>query len=520
MHYGTVILVGLGALLVGAVIAWMASQLLIRKRIGSAEQEATRIAAQAEKEAANITKKAVLEAKDIENKLRHDVEQEAREKQKDLKRTEELLRTREANMEKKIALLDQREQELSKREQKVEKTNQRADERLLEVEEKLQQQVDELQRIIGMTREEALAMLTDKLHDEVKLRAAKRIKESVDELKEKAQEEATRIIATSVQRYAGEYVTERTVSVVPLPNDDMKGRVIGREGRNIRAIEAATGIDVIIDDTPEAIILSGMDPVRREVARLSLLKLIEDGRIHPGRIEDVVKSSQASVDKKVKEYGERAVFDMGVHGIHPELMKLLGQLRYRYSYSQNVWAHSIEVGFLAGMMAAELNLSVKKARRAGLLHDIGKALTHEQEGSHALIGAELARKYGEAKEIIHAIEAHHEDVPIETPLAILVQAADALSGARPGARRELMEQYIKRINDLEDIANGFQGVEKSYAIQAGRELRVIVQANRVSDDLAVVMSEDIAKRIEDQMTYPGTVKVTVIRETRATAVAK
>jgi len=520
MSIGVVIAIAAGALVLGAVVSWLLVTMNMKNKLGSIQSEAERIIAKAEKESAQILKQATVDTNEMEKNMRRELDREMSVRRRDVQKSEENLLTREQNLEKKSGYLDQREQDFAGREKKIKNVEEKVKERLNEADEKFNEQVHELERISGLTRDEALVQLEEKLHDEAKMRAAKRIKETVTELKERAQEEGQKIIATSIQRYAGEYVAERTVSVVPLPNDDMKGRIIGREGRNIRAIEAATGMDVIIDDTPEAIVISGMNPVRREVARLSLMKLIEDGRIHPGRIEEVVIASQKLVDKKIKEYGDRAIFDLGIHGIHPELVKLLGQLRYRYSYSQNVWAHSIEVGFLAGMMAAELKLPVKKAKRAGLLHDIGKAVTHELDGSHAVNGAEIARKYNEAKDIVHAIEAHHEDVPVQSALAVVVQAADALSGARPGARRELMEQYVKRITELEGIAKSFKGVEKSYAIQAGRELRVIVEAAKVTDDVAVAMSDDIAARIENEMTYPGQIKVTVIRETRAAAIAK
>jgi ribonuclease Y len=358
------------------------------------------------------------------------------------------------------------------------------------------------------------------MEDEAKHDAAKIIRLIEEEARETADKKAKEIMALAIQRYAGEYVAERTVSVVPLPSDEMKGRIIGREGRNIRALEAATGIDLIIDDTPEAVILSGFNPVRREVARLSLEKLIGDGRIHPGRIEEVVAKATEEVELSIKEAGEQAAFDLGVHGIHPEVLKLIGRLKYRTSYTQNVYQHSLEVAFLCGIMAAELGINVKQAKRAGLLHDLGKAVDHEVEGSHAVIGAELARKYGESPKIVHAIMAHHEDEKPTTVLAVLVQAADALSGARPGARREMMETYVKRLEELERIATSFSGVQSSFAIQAGREIRVMVSSDQVTDETAVIMARDIAKKIEAEMTYPGQIKVNVIRETRAVEYAR
>ncbi|HXC92678.1 MAG TPA: ribonuclease Y, partial [Geobacteraceae bacterium] len=349
---------------------------------------------------------------------------------------------------------------------------------------------------------------------------AKKIKLIEEEAKETADKKSKEIISLAIQRYAGEYVAERTVSVVPLPSDEMKGRIIGREGRNIRALEAATGIDLIIDDTPEAVILSGFNPVRREVARIALEKLITDGRIHPGRIEDVVHKAEEEVEQAIKDAGEQAAFDLGVHGIHPEILRLIGRLRYRTSYSQNVYQHSLEVAFLCGIMAAELGINVKQAKRAGLLHDLGKAVDHEVEGSHAVIGAELARKYGESPKIVHAIMAHHEDEKPNSVLAVLVQAADALSGARPGARREMMETYVKRLEDLEKISTSFAGVTNAFAIQAGREIRVMVSSEEVTDETAVILAKDIAKKIEADMTYPGQIKVNVIRETRAIEYAR
>jgi ribonucrease Y len=350
--------------------------------------------------------------------------------------------------------------------------------------------------------------------------AARKARLLEEEAIEEADRRAKRVISIAVQRWAGEYAAEKSVSVVSLPSDDMKGRIIGREGRNIRALEAATGVDVIIDDTPEAVIISGFDPVRREIARLTLEKLISDGRIHPSRIEEVVAKTEQEVAQIIKEAGERAAFELGIHGLHPELLKLLGRLKYRTSYGQNMWSHSIEVGFLCGLMAAELGVNVKVARRAGLLHDIGKAVTHEQEGSHAIIGADFCKKYGETELVRNAVAAHHNEEPQNSVIAHLVIAADSLSGARPGARREILETYIKRLEDLERISLGFDGVEKSYAIQAGREIRVMVQNSRVTDDQAFMLSRDIAKKIEDELTYPGQIKVTVIRETRAVEYAR
>jgi ribonuclease Y len=363
-------------------------------------------------------------------------------------------------------------------------------------------------------------MLVKSMESEARHDAAKLIKRIEADTRESAAKKARKIISLSVKRYAGDYIAEKAISVVALPNEEMKGRIIGREGRNIRAIEAATGVDLIIDDTPEAVILSGFNPIRREVARLALERLISDGRIHPARIEEIVEKVNQEVDNAVREAGEQAAFDVGGHGIHPEMIKLLGKLKYRTSYGQNVLQHSLEVSFLCGIMAAELGMNEKRAKRAGLLHDIGKAVDHEVEGPHATIGAELAKKYGESSKVIHALAAHHEDVEPESVLAVLVQAADTLSGARPGARKELMETYVKRLEELEEIANSYRGVGKSYAIQAGRELRIIVENDKISDEESVMLSRDIAKQIETDLSYPGQIKVTVIRETRAVEYAK
>jgi ribonuclease Y len=371
-----------------------------------------------------------------------------------------------------------------------------------------------------MSREEARRNLIEEMVEEAKHASAKRIRLVEEQAKEEADQKAKKIVTLAIERLAGDFVTERTVSVVHLPNDDMKGRIIGREGRNIRALEAATGIDLIVDDTPESVIISGHNPIRREIARMSLEKLISDGRIHPGRIEEVVRKSEQEVDEAIREAGQKAIFDVGVHGIHPEIIKLLGRLKFRYSYAQNVLLHSIEAAFICGAMAAELGLNERQARRAALLHDIGKAVDHEVEGSHAIIGAELARKYGESPKIVNAIAAHHEEVKAETILAPLVDASDALSGARPGARREMVETYVRRLEELERISNSFKGVEKSYAVQAGREIRIIVQSNVVSDEEAARMAREVALKIESEMTYPGQVKVTVIREVRAVDYAR
>jgi ribonuclease Y len=382
------------------------------------------------------------------------------------------------------------------------------------------EQQSKLEEISGLTAEEARARLIQDIESKARHEAAKMIRVIEVEAQETAHRKAQMIIASAVQRYAGDYVSEHTVSAVELPSEDMKGRIIGREGRNIRALEAATGVDLIIDDTPETVILSAYSPLRREVAKRSLERLISDGRIHPARIEDIVKKVEKEMEVQIREIGEQATFDLGVHGIHPEIVRLLGQLKFRTSFTQNVLQHSLEVAFLCGIMAAELGLDVKKAKRAGLLHDLGKAVDHEVEGPHAVIGADIAKKYNESSEIVNAIAAHHEDVPPKTVLAVLVQAADSLSGARPGARKELLESYVKRLEELEGIATGFAGVSRAFAIQAGREVRVMVDCDAVNDDQVYLLSKDIAKQIEEKMTYPGQIRVTVIREKRAVGIAK
>jgi ribonuclease Y len=416
--------------------------------------------------------------------------------------------------------LSKREQSLQKKEAETSKRFDSATKKETQYTELLEETKKELEKVSGLTLEEAKELLLKAMEEEARHEGVKLIKKITSEARENADKEAKKVISTAIQRYAGEYVAERTVSVVHLPSDEMKGRIIGREGRNIRALEAATGIDLIIDDTPEAVILSGFNPVRREVARLSLEKLISDGRIHPARIEDVVERATEEVDAAIKEAGEQAAFDLGVHGIDPELIKVLGKLKFRTSYAQNVLQHSVEVAFLSGAIAAELGLDFKLAKRMGLLHDIGKAVDHEVDGAHAIIGAKLAKKYGEIDSVINAIASHHEDQMPETVYDYIIQAADALSGARPGARKESLEKYIKRLEDLENIANSFEGVVNTYAIQAGREIRVITESEKINDEGAMLLSRDIARQIEENLTFPGQVKVVVIRETRAVEYTK
>ncbi|RQW85565.1 MAG: ribonuclease Y [Geobacter sp.] len=511
------ILVALG---VGFFVGNFLRKKLSGSLVAKAENSAERILEDARRESETILKEASLQAKDAVYQAKAEFERESKDKRRDLQSLERRIQQKEENLDKKVLLFDQRDAEFFKKEQSF---NAR-DQAFAQKEEKLNQMIEEerqtLERISGLTSEEAKKVLMETLENEAKQDAAKRIKAIEEEARETADKKSKEILSLAIQRYAGEYVAEKTVSVVALPSDEMKGRIIGREGRNIRALEAATGIDLIIDDTPEAVILSGFNPIRREIAKLSLEKLIADGRIHPGRIEEVVAKSTEEVEQSIKEAGEQAAFDLGVYGIHPDILKLIGRLKYRTSYSQNVYQHSLEVAFLCGIMAEELGVNVKQAKRAGLLHDLGKAVDHEVEGSHAVIGAELARKYGESPKIVHALMAHHEDEKPSSVLAVLVQAADALSGARPGARREMMETYVKRLDDLEKIATSFRGVTSSFAIQAGREIRVMVSSDDVNDERAVVLAKDIAKKIEAEMTYPGQIKVNVIRETRAIEYAR
>lgn len=510
----------LGMALLGGIIGFLINKRYSEAKMGAAKEAARRLMEEAEKEVEILKKEALLQAKDKFYQEKAEFEKEIAEKKQELQNLERRIIQRESNLDKKIELLDAKEVEITRKEKALAQQEKLIQEQEKKVAELIQKQRIQLENIAKMSSEEAKRMLMALMEEEAKHEAAKRIKKIEDEARETADKKAKEIISLAIQRYAGEYVAEQTVSVVNLPNEEMKGRIIGREGRNIRALEAATGIDLIIDDTPEAVILSGFNPVRREIARIALERLISDGRIHPARIEEIVQKVEQEVETTIREAGEQATFDVGVHGIHPELIKLIGRLKYRTSYAQNVYQHSLEVAFLCGIMAAELGLNVKQAKRAGLLHDIGKAVDHEVEGPHGKIGADLAKKYGESPAIVHAIAAHHEEEKPETILAVLVEAADALSGARPGARREMLETYVKRLEDLERIAQSFQGVEKSYAIQAGREIRVIVQPDRISDEASTMLSRDIARKIEKELTYPGQIKVTVIREMRAVDIAK
>ncbi len=508
------------SLAVGVALGIAFRQYWLEKRIQGLQEQGANILNEARKEAETIKKEAILQAKDSLFQMKTEFERESKENRKEFQALEKRILQKEENLDKKSEALDKREATIAKREKVILQQENEIADREKELHSLVEEQRKKLEELSGVSSQEAKEMLIRALENEARHDAALLVKKIETEAREMADKKAKNIIALAIQRYAGDYVAEKTVSVVNLPNEEMKGRIIGREGRNIRAIEASTGVDLIIDDTPEAVILSGFNPVRREVARLSLERLISDGRIHPARIEEIVEKVNSEIETTIRESGEQAAFDVGVHGIHAELIKLLGKLKYRTSYAQNVLQHSREVAFLCGLMAAELGLNEKHAKRAGLLHDIGKATDHEIEGPHATIGADLARRYGESPAIVHSIAAHHEDVPAEDIMAILVQAADALSGARPGARKELLETYVKRLEGLEKIAASFPGISKAYAIQAGRELRIIVESTSVGDAEVVLLSKDIAKKIETEMTYPGQIKVTVIRETRAVEYAK
>ena len=483
------------------------------KQIGSAEEEARRIINEAIKGGESKKREMLLEAKEEIHKSRSEYEQEVKERRAEVSKQERRLQQKEEALDKKVNLHEKKEDELAKKIAAIDKKQE-------EVDSLKRSQMEVLEKISGLTQDEAKAYILKDVEDDVRHETAMKIKEIETQMKEEADQTAREIIATAIQRCAADHASEVTVSVVPLPNDEMKGRIIGREGRNIRAIETLTGCDLIIDDTPEAITLSSFDPVRREVARIALEKLIQDGRIHPARIEEMVAKAQKEVNATIKAEGERAVFETNIHGLHPELIKLLGRMKYRTSYGQNVLNHSIEVSHIAGLLASELGVDVATAKRAGLLHDIGKAIDHEVEGSHVTIGVNIARKYKESEEVIHAIEAHHGDVEAHTVVACLVQAADAISAARPGARRENIENYVKRLEKLEEVTKSFPGIANCFAIQAGREIRIMVKPEEVSEDQMVLLARDIAKKIEDELTYPGQIKVNLLRETKAVDYAK
>jgi ribonuclease Y len=514
------IIILIAVLVAGLIIGFVVRIITQVSLDKSRQREAANILESAQRQAENLLKESEIKSKEFLLESRTRFEEETREEKRDLQKFEKRLQQRDENLDKKFETLDKKEQDLVNREKSVAGQQRAMSEKEKELKATLEEQRFKLEQISEMTAEEAKEELKSILIEEARIDSAKMIKRIEDEAKENADKKAKEVIGFAIQRYAGEYVAEKAVTVVNLPNDEMKGRIIGREGRNIRSFESSTGVDLIVDDTPEAVVLSVFDPVRREIARIALERLVVDGRIHPARIEEVVKKVSKEMETTIKEEGEKSAFDIGVHGIHSELIRLMGKLKYRTSYAQNVLNHSIEVAFLCGSMAAELGLNIKDAKRIGFLHDVGKAVDHEVEGSHALIGAELAKKYGESQKVVNAIASHHDEVKAGSIEAVLVQASDALSAARPGARREMLETYIKRLEDLERIANAFKGVDKSYAIQAGREVRIMVESEEVDDDQATIIARQIAQNIEKELAYPGQIKVTVIRETRAVDYAK
>lgn len=508
-----------------ALVAGIAAGVFFRKKLVEENQknvarQGRQIIENAIGEAEQIKKTAILQAKEESLRLKQEADKEIKANYQELKEEQRRLNRKSDEIQRESEVLEERQLALEQRQEKVQDQEKLVETRNRELAQVLEAQREKLESLAGLTREEAKKQLMESIEGEARMDCAKRLLRMENDMKLEADRKSKNILALAIARYAGDYVADRTVSMVPLPNEEMKGRIIGREGRNIRAIEVATGIDLIIDDTPEAVILSGFNPVRREIARQALEQLIADGRIHPARIEEVVKKVTEEVEIGIREAGEQATFDVGTHGMHPELVNLVGRLKYRTSYGQNILQHSLEVAFLCGVLAAELGVDEKKAKRVGLLHDIGKAVDHEVEGSHAMIGRDLARKFGEAEDVVYAIGAHHEEQPPRSVLDVLVQCADALSGARPGARKEMLQSYVKRLEDLENIANGFPGVEKSYAVQAGRDLRIIVDSQTVRDEDAILLSRDIARAVEQQLSYPGQIRITVIRETRSVEYAK
>ncbi|MDH3217448.1 MAG: ribonuclease Y [Candidatus Krumholzibacteria bacterium] len=515
-----IILSGLGSLVVGFFVGSLLAKRTAASNLDNARKLSDSVIKDAQKAAENYRKEAEIEAKDSFLKMKLDFEEKTRETRDSLKEQQVALINKDGNLARKVDLLDKKETALKDTEETLERKQQKLTQRLTETNRLIAEQNVRLERIAGMSKEDAKEMLIRNLENEAKMEAARRVKEIREEADRLAQRESQKIITVAIQRYAADQCVETTVSVVDLPSDEMKGRIIGKEGRNIRAFEKSTGVDVVIDDTPEAVTLSSFDPVRREVARLSLQRLVEDGRIHPGRIEEVVMRTREEMEKNVLEAGEQACMDLSIHGLHPELIKLVGRMRYRASYGQNCLKHSMEVAYLCGMIASELKLDAQLARRAGLLHDIGKVVSHEVEGSHTEIGGDLAKRYGENDVIINAISGHHQDIEAISLYTPIVEACDAISGARPGARRETLESYVKRLEKLEQIAGSFDGVEKAYAIQAGREIRIMVSAEKIDDAQAASLAFEISRKLEKELEYPGHIKVVVIRETRAVEYAK
>lgn len=516
----TILLISIATLAVGVFVGFFINKVSSSKKVTSAEQQAQTILNNAQKEIETKRREAIMEAKDKAYKERHEFEEQTRARRQELQSQEKRLLQKEETLDRRIDSLDRRDTEIQNREDALKKTQNELGQKQSKLDGIIDDQKKKLENISGMTADNAKKLLIETMTNEARHDGARLIKQIEDEAKENAERKAKRIVTMAIQRNASDFTIENTISVVQLPNDEMKGRIIGREGRNIRALEQATGVDLIVDDTPEAVIISGFDTVRREIARLALEKLLADGRIHPARIEDVVTKAQEEVEQMMKEAGERVMLETGVTGLHPEIIRTIGRLRYRTSYGQNVLQHSVEVAFLAAAMAAELKADTNLAARAGLLHDLGKAIDHEVEGGHATIGADLATKYNEPTSVVHCIAAHHGEVEFQSLEAVLVQAADAISASRPGARRENIETYIKRLKKLEDISLSFEGVEKAYAIQAGRELRILVKENDISDEAAILLAKDISKKVEEELEYPGQIKVTVIRETRAVEYAK
>lgn len=518
----TELIIAAAASVVAFALGYLANhlyrQMKLNKKIGLKKDEAEVIIENARKEAEKVRAQGELKAKEIVERRSSEIENESREKQREVFKTEKRLQKREEILDKKFEGVEKKESELSRKDRDLVLREQALGDKQKELDAVIDEAKKKIEDIAGMTQEAARNELINIIEDEARHEAAKKLKQLEDQLHEEAERKAKDIIALAIQKYSGEYTSEKTISVVNLPNDDMKGRIIGREGRNIRSIEARTGVDIIIDDTPETVVISSLNPIRRQVARISLERLIDDGRIHPARIEEIVSEVEKEIEREIQKAGEEAIFDLGISSIHPELVKLVGRLKYRTSYSQNILNHSIEVAFICGILAAEIGYDVKLAKRGGLLHDIGKAVDHEIEGSHVDIGADLVRKYGEPKDVIEAVALAHDPQP-QSLLAILVQSADAISAARPGARRETYEAYVRRIEDIESIAGSFRGVERCYAIQAGREVRVIVESSKVNDEEGALLSHEIAKKIEKEVAYPGQIKITVIREVRATAYA-